>query len=406
MVMMPTISMSDAEEQNHPQQIQNHNYEKQQQKQLKNHANASAYPPADSFSEEQQQHHDHRRIVLLPGPHKTSSTSVQFNMCKWIQKRKKKNKNDHLNVTNDRNAVVTGGLQKYWTIPIPDQVFKLCKLKCTKIFAPLAHDLLVSNDPHQRFEKCGGEDIIPLFRDEFHKQWNNGRSLVIASEHLDWIANEDRNAGNQLLENLLHILPAESTSTITAVVVYRAPRLDHLISLWHQHGMLQKLSFYDFLMTVAPVQDWLRVLDSLLLAERFIKRGINTVLIDLSGVQKHGYDISLVIACDVLGADCDKEKHFVGEKAEKPVIRNVKDHSNAKVNVTEAQLDAIDKLIESYDCNFHHILMNDKLQVLYPNELERIMNLCSQNATYQQNEYPKSHDQLMKKIIEILTNKK
>ena len=311
-----------------------------------------------------------------------------------------------MNVTSDRNAVVTGGLQKHWTLPIPDKVFQLCTFNCVKLFAPLAIDLSVSNDPKQRNGWCRGEDIINLYRDAFRKQWNNGRSLVIASEDFDRIAYEDRNAGNQIMEDLLHILPVENTSTITAVVVYRAPRLDHLISLWHEFGMTKGKSFYDYLMTLAPAIVELRGLDSLLLAERLINRGINTVLIDLSGVQKYGYDISLVIACDVLGADCDKEKHFVGEKAEKPVIRNVKDHSNAKVNVTDVQLDAIDKLIESYDCNFQHILKNDKLQVLYPNELERIMNLCSQNMTYQQREYPKSHDQLLKNIIKILSNGK
>jgi hypothetical protein len=326
---------------------------------------------------------------------------VQFNLCQWIHKRKKKkNKNAHLNATNDIKAVVKGGLQKHWTLPIPDEIFKLCTVGCDKLFAPLAFDLLVSSDPKQQNRWCGGNYIIDLYRDEFQKQWSNGRSLVIASEVFDEIANNDKNSANQLLEDLLHILPIENTSAITAAVMYRAPRLDHLISIWHEIGMPEGKSFYDYLMTLVPVEDWLRVLDSLLLAERLINRGINTVLIDLSGVKKHGYDISLVIACDVLDAECDAEKHFVGEENAKPKIKNKRHHSDAKVNVTDTQLDAIDKLIESYDCNFQHILKNDKLQVLYPNELERIMNSCSSNNA----DYPKSHDQLLKKIIEILSN--
>ena len=271
-------------------------------------------------------------------------------------------------------------------MPIPDEVFKLCTFGCDKLFATLALDLLVSNDPKQQNGWCGGNYIIDLYRDEIQKQWSNGCSLVIASEVLDHVANEDKKSSNQLMENLLHILPIENTSVITAVVVYSAPRLDHLISLWHQIGMQEGKSFYDYLMTsLVPVEDCLCVLDSLLLTERLINHGINTVLIDLSCVKKHGYDISLVIACDVLDAECDAEKHFVGgEKNAKPVVKNIKHHSNAKLNVTDSQLDAIDKLIESYDCNFQHILKNDTLQVLYPNELERIMNSCSENATYQQ----------------------
>jgi hypothetical protein len=348
-------------------------------------------------------HHDHRRIVFLPGPHKTSSSSVQFNLCQWLYESEKKNENADLNATNDIKAVVKGGLQKHWTMPIPDEVFKSSNRGCFKIFGTLAQVLTYTNVPTQHNYKYEGKDIIDLYRDEFHKQWNNGRSLVFASEHFDWIANKDRNAGNQLIENLLHILPIENTSSVTAVVVYRAPRLDHLFSLWHQDGLRKKrMSFYDFLMTLVPVEDELRILDSLLLAERLIQRGIHTVLIDLSGVQKHGYDISLVIACDVLDAECDAEKHFVGEENAKPEKKNNRHHSKKMVNVTDAQLDAINKLIESYDCNFQHILKSDKLQVLYPNELERIMNSCSKNAIHQQSDYPKSHDQLLKKIIEIL----
>ena len=265
----------------------------------------------------------------------------------------------------------------------------------------------MSNVPTQNNYKYEGKDIIDLYRDEFLKQWNNGRSLVIASEHFDWIANKDGNAGNQVIENLLHILPIENTLSVTAAVVYRAPRLDHLLSLWHQYGLRkERISFYDYLMALAPEEDELRFLDSLLLAERLIERDIHTVLIDLSGVQKYGYDISLVMACDVLNADCDAEKHFVGEENAKPERKNNRHHSKKMLNVTDAQLDAIDKLIESYDCNFQHILKNDKLQVLYPNELERIMNSCSENAIYQQKDYPKSHDHLLKQIIEILSNEK
>jgi hypothetical protein len=391
--MMPTksISTSSTKTTHPPPKIQNHNNEQQQ---IKEDGNSSAFLPDSSSPQEQ-------RIVFLPGPHKTSSSSVQFNLCQWIHKRKKnKNENADRNATNDRNTEVKGGLEKHWTLPIPNEIHKLCKFRCGKLFAPLAFDLNFSNDPKQRNKWCGGNDIIDLYRDEFQKQWNNGRSLVIASEVFDWIANNDKNSANQLLENLLHILPIENTSAITAVVPYRAPRLDHLLSLWHQRGMKEGKSFYDYLMTLVSVHDELRVLDSLLLAERLINRSINTVLIDLSGVKKHGYDISLVIACDVLDADCDAEKHFVGEENAKPVIKNIKHHSDAKVNVTDAQLNAIDKIIESYDCNFQHILKNDKLQVLYPNELERIMNSCSSNNA----DYPKSHDQLLKKIIEILSN--
>jgi hypothetical protein len=130
----------------------------------------------------------------------------------------------------------------------------------------------------------------------------------------------------------------------------------------------------------------------------------------LSGVTNNKYDISHVIACDVLGADCNVEKRFVGEEMFEPVKGNIRHHSDVAVNVTGAQLDAIDKLIESYDCNFHSILNNKKLKVLYPYELHRIMKSCTKNnAILSQSstssddpKYP--HEQLLKRIVEILSN--
>ena len=89
--------------------------------------------------------HDHRRIVFLPGPHKTSSSSVQFNLCQWLYESEQKNENADPNVTNDMKAVVKGGLQKHWTMPIPDEVFRSSNRGCFKVFGTLASVLTVTN---------------------------------------------------------------------------------------------------------------------------------------------------------------------------------------------------------------------------------------------------------------------
>jgi hypothetical protein len=356
---------------------------------------------ADTLSKDH--HQDHQKIVLLVGPHKTSSSSIQWSMCDWLSNpmKTKKNSGASLNTTSGTRTN-TGRLRDSWVLPIPDGARRF-RNGCAKAFAPFANAL---NDLDSRSGLGADNEIIEMYRDEIHKQWNLGYNLVIAAEAFDHIAST-RNGGNQILENLLHILPLASTtdemhspvSNLTAVVVYRTPRKDHLVSIWHSIRTKNPQSFYDFLMQTMLETNMVFILDSLMLAERFVKHGINTVLIDLSGVKKYDFDISHVVACDVLGANCTAEKHFVGNMEFKPVIRNVKHHSDQEMNVTDAQLAAIDKLIESYDCNFQHILDNEKLKILYPYELDRIMNLCSK---YSQSDYPKSHDQIMKKIVEII----
>jgi phage FluMu protein gp41 len=104
------------------------------------------------------------------------------------------------------------------------------------------------------------------------------------------------------------------------------------------------------------------------------------MLIDLSGAKHHEYDISNVIACDVLDAECNAEKK--SEVSISPMMTNVKKHSKENLNVTDAQIASIDKVIESYDCHFKHVLTNNYIQVLYPHDIEEIMHSCSNAASY------------------------
>lgn len=91
-------------------------------------------------------------------------------------------------------------------------------------------------------------------------------------------------------------------------------------------------------------------LDSLNLVYKFLIQGINTVLIDLAGMLEKGYDLSNVIACDILGAVCTPRKHFFGDETkERPIIANAK---SKKHTVTLEQMELIDEAIEDYECNF------------------------------------------------------
>ncbi|GFH52399.1 hypothetical protein CTEN210_08875 [Chaetoceros tenuissimus] len=308
-------------------------------------------------------------------------------------------------------------LQEEWAFPSIEE--KYFEMNCNfppylqyKIFYPLLEALrgVHRQDPKTRCLNAfyTREEIINLYKNEMEKKWKQGQSLVLASEAMDFIASSNEEDGYHLLDALLDFLPtnekdneSKEFSSTTAVVMYRPPRVSHLISAWHQCCM-QKMSFYNFLtsMDSSTVFDGaLKTLDSLLLAERFAHRKINTVLVDLSGVKHHEYDISNVIACDVLDAKCNAEKK--PEVSISPMITNVKKHSKDNLNVTDAQIASIDKVIESYDCHFKHVLTSNYIQVLYPHDIEEIMHSCSNTTSYN-GSVSKLRQQTVRQIRQIL----
>jgi hypothetical protein len=137
------------------------------------------------------------------------------------------------------------------------------------------------------------------------------------------------------------------------------------------------MSFYEYLTgRLENIVDPLRSLDSLHLAETFLDYKLNSVLIDMSGVVEHGYDMSYVVACDVLNAECTKDKQFPKETKMESVVTNVRNHSDADLNVTDLQLELINDVIETYDCNFMSILQHKRMKILYARELIRIFKTC------------------------------
>lgn len=337
-----------------------------------------------------------QRIVLLAGPHKTSSSSIQMNMYNWLYQ-------------GNGSA-----LQEEWAFPSIEE--KYFEMNCNfppylqyKIFYPLLEALrgVHRQDPKTRCLNAfyTREEIINLYKNEMEKKWKQGQSLVLASEAMDFIASSNEDDGYLLLNALLDFLPtneeddeSKEFSSTTAVVMYRPPRVSHLISAWHQCCM-KKMSFYNFLTSMRNSGGALKTLDSLLLAERFAQRKINTVLVDLSGVKHHEYDISNVIACDVLDAKCNAEKK--PEVSISPMITNVKKHSKDNLNVTDAQIASIDKVIESYDCHFKHVLTSNDIQVLYPHDIKEIMHSCSNTTSYN-GSVSKLRQQTVRQIRQIL----
>ena len=89
-----------------------------------------------------------------------------------------------------------------------------------------------------------------LFRNEFVRYWREGKSLVIASEGLDFVGHLDGNDERLQVDTILGEMPWNSGTNgtkddITVVIKYRAPRREHFISNWHQCCMNQ-MSFSEY----------------------------------------------------------------------------------------------------------------------------------------------------------------
>ena len=307
-----------------------------------------------------QQQQQQQRIVILAGPHKTGSTSMQNNILQWTK----------LNLLGD------------WSWPVPPLIIEIesnddnnWEWNEAKGFYPLMESLRSTMTPRARardiFQKYTKDEILEMYKSEFNKQWNMGKSLIIGSEAFDFcIKDED---GDHIFDNLMHILPVNTSKNInnkildvtpngrnnlyiTIVVTHRSPRVKHLQSVWSEfilnQNVIQRTSFKDWLL---KTKNNFGVLDSLGLAEFFMKRGVEVALVDGSGVSAKGLDLSDVVACSVLNASCSPTgERLVGVK-DPPVIHNIK-AGVGSLNVSKEQLDRMEEVIARYDCKYQFIL--------------------------------------------------
>jgi len=314
-----------------------------------------------------------QRIVVIAGPHKTASTSILNNLYSW---------------TSAHSQVLPN-----WVWPLPRAALEFCKcmwpqnaVKCiAEAFYPFVNAL--TGNKMRMFNEYDSSEVVNLYQDAMKDMWRGGYSLIIATEAMDHLV---RSYNTLSLNKFLNTLPLEENYSddnvvrlsadrkdVTIVVNFRAPRVEHLVSIWHQCCM-ERESFIEFLTTMPKYVNKMHSLDSLLLSETFLKSGLNVVLIDMSGIARDGYDISNVVACDILKANCTETEELVTMEDDNVVasIMNVKSHKGDEGGVTEDQMNRIDNAIQEYDCSYRHVLEYENLTVLYNYKLGHIMANC------------------------------
>lgn len=146
--------------------------------------------------------------------------------------------------------------------------------------------------------------------------------------------------------------------------------------------MRKNITFYDYLVGPKFQAEKFSNFDSLFLAKRFVEKGLKVTLVDMEGVAEQGYDISNVVACDILGANCNANKMF-GLDDSKAEVKNIKSNLEAAAthnNVTTDQMDQINAAILKYDCNYAQIPHPPNVTVLYSFGIERMLRGCESLA--------------------------
>jgi hypothetical protein len=85
------------------------------------------------------------------------------------------------------------------------------------------------------------------------------------------------------------------------------------------------------------------------------------------------------MACDILGANCNTNKTFIGFEDLKAEVKNVKSNTEEAMrnnNVTADQKDQINAAMLKYDCNYVDILHHPNVTVLYSFGIEKMLKSC------------------------------
>jgi hypothetical protein len=268
---------------------------------------------------------DRRRLVVVIGPPKTASTTLQSFFAQYA--------------SNQRLETKAAVFQN-WNYPLffeRDDGLR---------------ELILHDEPEHR--KFRGIQTLLL-------EQPPTINLLLVSEYLTH-AFDDNDA--------LDYLQNWTNATPEVVIMYRSPRMSHLISIWKQatqareHKELHKYSFRDFVCS-PEVQETVEVQLSLFanplgLAQSAVGEEFPTYLLDMGGLD--GQDVSHAFGCDILKVNCsdsngDGQSWMEG-------LQGVTFHKNSRKgdpNVTETELLALENVFSQRDCTYRDELHNHPL---------------------------------------------
>lgn len=282
-----------------------------------------------------------QKVVILPGPHKTGTTSVQSFLLSMAKKQK----------LGD------------WEWPAAS----------SKAFSDVAHSIF--------FDESDKKGIRSRKRSKIQAVWKRGHSVVFGAELLDYVAAAPRESLDAAFERLMEIIPPNVVpgEDMTAVVMYRTPRSSHLISAWKQQiamarrkrgggghvwrRMLEKTgkkkqpapSLAEWLCT-SQWQGRMEFFVQRIVASQVNPMGVarafsnhmNVIVGDMSQMD----DISNTIACQVLQVPCTKEGKIVGLAEKKPKVLNQRDNP-VEIGFSPDEIKEVEDVLREMDCYYY-----------------------------------------------------
>jgi hypothetical protein len=211
------------------------------------------------------------------------------------------------------------------------------------------------------------------------------------------------------IQKIVDILPSNflTKDDITVIITYRAPRIDQLTSSWKHQRDIERvyngtaLTFRSFLsrrfIGEATVYAWDSLRAATVIAQEF---GLKVVVLDTSGIRLMGYDISNVVACEVIGAPCNRQNMSLelGGNLSTPIKLNVREDEKKLNDLTEDEKMAIELIMQKLDCNSVHLIFeHPRIQVIYPYLLNQTRHACSADHTYY------THEEAAQDIESVVT---
>ena len=340
------------------------------------------------------------RIFILPGPHKTGSTSIQ----KFFAKLQRK-----------------GVLNTFGWSWVGEE--------SSKGMSIIARHLLIP--PHLNDNKGPEKSakIAKHFGKEATRAWQQeGKNLIVAAEFLDYVAALPAPESRQAVRRLQQwLVPPSSTedkvqqhANIHVVVAYRTPRIGHLVSAWNQAIRSDRTNFpwrteIDTKKTdkevrrkqkEAPptVAEWLCTgtwtgvmtynISAIISAQvnpwgvaaayqQHLGDGVQTMLLDMAGVADQ--DIANVVACDAMHLPCfttnktlaNNPRTGGGRRVHIPKgiqLRHVIETNHRKApdstGFDEMEQDELEQILQDMDCYYYCQMGADtsasNFSILYP----------------------------------------
>ena len=310
-----------------------------------------------------------QRMVLLVGPHKSASTSVQSYLVK-LGKAGVLSQHNWKWIGNERN----------------------------KGFAEASRYLLMGDTTTTGERDVDKERSVALSLQQMaQEEWDKGTNLVAAAEFLDYIAFLSNEQATVAMDRMKYWLPEKARGGVEVVVMYRTPRASHMISSWKQQVGFRKAktnepwrlalddkrpkkkelgmppNFSDWLCRGR----WTNVMQyniSTIISAQVNPFGVahayhsylgaNVTMIDMAGVSDGDTPSSVV--CDVLQLPCQNGRLDDAAAATAtgvvPKARN-KRQNPTDLGMTTDEIEEAEEILRDMDC-FYYCRLGDALTVL------------------------------------------